>query len=280
MDYNYIDFNNSNISGIPMNDFNNNMSYDYVINNLDNNLNMDICSNSEPDENISNIMRIKNRLISILNDNKIDENIINASGSTENISEPEPEDILEPESEDISETLMVQDKELTVDEMCSMYGDFIDKYKIEQDKYFECEKQFNNEIENSKSDIKKLDLIVKFMHEIDQEVCNNQLIEDTINNLNTVSKEIEDNSKLEKARKEYIMSRLEINKYLKMIKKINNVNVANICPLCLSNNVSLYLNPCGHTCCDECYERLISTEGKKCFLCRDHIMNKKPLYFS
>tara|TARA_Y100000389_G_C17407242_1_gene488770 strand:- start:350 stop:1186 length:837 start_codon:yes stop_codon:yes gene_type:complete len=278
MDYNYIDL-NSNISGIPMNDFNNNVSYDYVINNLDSNLNMDVCSDSGQNENVANIIKIKNGLISILNDNTISDNIINEykdnKSEPESSQEPEPESSQEPEPEPSKEP-----EENMIDKMCSMYSDFIEKYKIEQDKYFECEKQFNKEIENSKSDIKKLDLIVKFMHEIDQEVCNNQLIEDTIDNLNSVSKEIEDNSKLERSRKEYIMSRLEINKYLKMIKKINNVNVANICPLCLSNNVSLYLNPCGHTCCDECYDRLTEREGNKCFLCRQHIMNKNPLYFS
>jgi hypothetical protein len=285
MDYNYIDFNsNSNISGIPMSDFNNQISYEYVINNLDNNLNMDVC-NDEPNENISNIIRIKNNIINILNDNTVSELIVNES-LTESEPEPEPEPVLEPEPESNlepeSESNLESEsnEENIIDSMCSMYGGFIKEYKLEQDKYFECEKNFNKEINKSKSDIKKLDLIVKFINEIDQDVCNDQLIGDTILNLNNVSKEIEDNSKIESARKEYIMSRLRINKYLKMIKKINNMNISNICPLCLSNMVSSYLNPCGHTCCDECYERLISTEGKKCFLCRQHIMNKNPLYFS
>ena len=288
MDYNYIDFNNSNISGIPTNDFynNNNTSYDYIIDNIDNNLNMDVCS--EQTDNVSNIIRIKNNIVNILNDNTISKELLNNVESeleniepeTENIEpESEPEN-LEPENLEPEPESVEIDKELNIDNMCNIYGDFINKYREEQEKYFKCEKDFNNEIEKSKSEIKKLDLIVKFMNEIDQGACNDLLIEDTIDNLKKISIEIDNNSNLEKTRKEYILSRININKYLKMIKKINNMNVSNVCPLCLTNTVSLYLNPCGHTCCDECYERLVSNQDRKCFLCRQHIMNKNPLYFS
>ena len=289
MDYNYIDFNNSNISGIPTNDFynNNNISYDYIIDNIDNNLNMDVCS--EQTDNVSNIIRIKNNIVNILNDNTISKELLNnVESELENI-EPETENIeseniepenLEPENLEPEPESVEIDKELNIDNMCNIYGDFINKYREEQEKYFKCEKDFNNEIEKSKSEIKKLDLIVKFMNEIDQGACNDLLIEDTIDNLKKISIEIDNNSNLEKTRKEYILSRININKYLKMIKKINNMNVSNVCPLCLTNTVSLYLNPCGHTCCDECYERLVSNQDRKCFLCRQHIMNKNPLYFS
>ena len=37
---------------------------------------------------------------------------------------------------------------------------------------------------------------------------------------------------------------------------MNKMNTANICPLCLTNAVNIYLNPCGHTCCDSCYDKL------------------------
>jgi len=33
------------------------------------------------------------------------------------------------------------------------------------------------------------------------------------------------------------------------------MNTSNLGPQCLTNTLSLYLNPCGHTCCDSCYER-------------------------
>ena len=61
---------------------------------------------------------------------------------------------------------------------------------------------------------------------------------------------------------------------------INSLNVSNTCPLCLTNSVNIYLNPCGHTCCDDCYGRLLVNNDNKCFLCRSNIMNKNSLYFS
>ena len=65
-----------------------------------------------------------------------------------------------------------------------------------------------------------------------------------------------------------------------MIKKLNKLNITNTCPTCLTNPVNIYFNPCGHTLCDDCYERISSDNEKKCFLCRMRVMNKHPLYFS
>ena len=95
-----------------------------------------------------------------------------------------------------------------------------------------------------------------------------------------LSKNIEENNNLKEKRKNYIESKKEINEYLIMIKKLNKMNTSNLCPLCLTNTLSIYLNPCGHTCCDKCYERLSNDAERKCFLCRSRIMSKFPLYFS
>ena len=64
------------------------------------------------------------------------------------------------------------------------------------------------------------------------------------------------------------------------LKKLNSMNVTNTCPTCLSKPVNIYLNPCGHTLCDDCYDRISYDNERKCFLCRTRVMNKSPLYFS
>ena len=37
--------------------------------------------------------------------------------------------------------------------------------------------------------------------------------------------------------------------YFDIIKSLNNLNTSAICPLCLTNRVEVYINPCGHCNC-------------------------------
>ena len=203
--------------------------YEYIVDNLDNRISIGTTCPQE-NEDITEIIKIKNGIINILNntDDIFEEN---GSGVTEN---DEDTDIFNKLTED--------------------YDKFCENYKKEQSKYFDLEKNFNIEITNSKNNIKKLDMIVNFMKEFDEEVCPDGLTENN--------------------------SRKMVNKYLSFIKKINKLNTANVCPLCLSNAVNIYLNPCGHTCCDSCYEKLETNHENKCFLCRCKIMQKNSLYFS
>ena len=229
--------------------------YEYIIDNLDNRISIGTTCPQE-NEDITEIIKIKNGIINILNntDDIFEEN---ESGVTEN---DEDTDIFNKLTED--------------------YDKFYENYKKEQSKYFDLEKNFNIEITNSKNNIKKLDMIVNFMKEFDEEVCPDGLTENIVGNMKILSKNIEENSKIDAIRKEYINSRKMVNKYLSFIKKMNKLNTANVCPLCLSNAVNIYLNPCGHTCCDSCYEKLETNHEKKCFLCRCKIMQKNSLYFS
>ena len=230
-------------------------TYEYIIDNLDNRISIGTTCSQE-NENITEIIKIKNGIINILNntDDIFEEN---GSGVTEN---DEDTDIFNKLTED--------------------YDKFYEDYKKEQSKYFEYEKNLNMEINNSKNNIKKLDMIVSFMKEFDGDVCPDGLTENIIENMKVLSKNIEENSKILNIRKEYINSRKIINKYLSFIKKMNKMNTANLCPLCLTNAVNIYLNPCGHTCCDGCYEKLETNHDNKCFLCRSKIIHKNPLYFS
>ena len=224
--------------------------YEYIINNIDNSVQMTTCS--QENVNITEIIKIKNGIINILNNN---------------------DDIFEENGSGVTEDDEIK---LLIDD----YDKFFENYKKEQSKYFEYEKNLNMEINNSKNNIKKLDMIVSFMKEFDDDVCPDGLTENIIGNMKVLSKNIEENSKILNIRKEYINSRKMINKYLSFIKKMNKLNTANVCPLCLSNAVNIYLNPCGHTCCDSCYEKLETNHEKKCFLCRCKIMQKNSLYFS
>jgi hypothetical protein len=64
------------------------------------------------------------------------------------------------------------------------------------------------------------------------------------------------------------------------VKEIVSTEVGNekthLCPICFINEVSLCLEPCGHTVCGECSNRV----NYSCMVCRKRIDKKIRLYFS
>ncbi len=260
MDYSsFINYDNNTSDIYGFQNMSNNISYEYVIDNLDNNIQRATCYEEMP--TVEHAINIRNGIINILNDNNLDsdktQSNINASG--EIIEEEKKEDD-------------------NVKKCSDMFDEFIKDYKKKQEYYLECKNKFQDEISRSKNNIKKLDLIIQFIRELDKD-CNDQETEELLNNLKNLSNKIENDKNIITARTEYIKCRKDIENNLNLIKKINSLNMSNTCPLCLTNQVNIYLNPCGHTCCEECYGRLSNTENK-CFLCRSNIMSKNPLYFS
>ena len=258
MDYaNFINYNNDTNDIYGFQNMSNNISYEYIIDNIDNNVQRATCKEEIP--SIEHAMNIRNSIINILNDNDLDsdktKSNINASG-----------------------VIIEEKKEDNVKKCSDMFDEFIKDYKKKQEHYLECKNKFQDEINRSKNNIKKLDLIIQFIRELDKD-CNDQETEELLNSLKILSNKIENDKNIITARTEYIKSRKDIENNLNLIKKINSMNMSNTCPLCLTNQVNIYLNPCGHTCCEECYGRLSNTENK-CFLCRSNIMSKNPLYFS
>ena len=267
MDYsNFINFDNNNTNTNDIYGFqnmSNNISYEYIIDNIDNNIQQSNCNREVT--SVEYALNIRNSIINTLNDNNLDIEELDKSQSNINGS-----------------GIIIEEKVEKVDNIkkCSeMFGEFIKDYKDKQEKYLECKKNFQDEINNSKSNLKKLDLIIQFIRELDND-CNDQETEELLNNLKVLSNKIENDKNIITARIDYIKIRKEIDNHLNLIKKINSLNISNTCPLCLTNSVDIYLNPCGHTCCEDCYGRLLVNNDNKCFLCRSNIMNKYPLYFS
>jgi hypothetical protein len=222
-----------------------NTNYDYVIDNIDNT----VSNCHEETENVTDIITIKNNMMHILN---------SIEGDT-NASDTIPDKLIK---------------------LTDLYEDFRKEYLQEQEKFIKSERYMNNMISLSKSNIKKLNVVIDFMREIDDKDCKDQLNETIIDNLKQYSKNMGDNCHLEEAKKEYTGSRKSIIKYLDVIKKLNKLNISNTCPTCLTNPVNIYLNPCGHTLCGDCYDRINIDQEKKCFLCRTRVLSKFPLYFS
>ena len=73
-----------------------------------------------------------------------------------------------------------------------------------------------------------------------------------------------------------------MKKYMDVLLYLNKGNVGNTCSLCLTNNVKFYFNPCGHTCCEECLNKMgsqLRLQDTKCVFCRKNIYETKKLYY-
>lgn len=96
------------------------------------------------------------------------------------------------------------------------------------------------------------------------------------------------NSLLEK--QEAIVSELQTNVCLLICKKdklevtiralgtsyniLKNAPIHHTCPICITNEVDTYLEPCGHTLCRTC------NRGTYCHMCRTKVRTAKSLYYS
>ncbi len=243
MDLNYSGIINNIYSGQNITSHDN---YEYIIDTIDNNI-YSVCS--ETSEDVNNVINIKNNIIDILN------SVSDIDNSTT-------------ESED------------KLVKLTDLFGDFKKEYLEKQSQYFETEKKMNEMIKDAKTNIKKLDVVMDFMKTLDTEDCDDGLNSTIIENIKKYTEKLNENEKLSEAKNNYIQTRKEMIKYLNVIKKLNSVNVTNTCPTCLTNPINIYLNPCGHTLCDDCYSRISNDHERKCFLCRTRVMNKSPLYFS
>jgi hypothetical protein len=55
---------------------------------------------------------------------------------------------------------------------------------------------------------------------------------------------------------------------------LRNVPYTHKCPICLTNEVDTYLEPCGHTLCASC------NQSNYCHMCRTRVKTSKGLYYS
>ena len=117
------------------------------------------------------------------------------------------------------------------------------------------------------------------MKQIEEDYKINNSIKDIINKLNDYSKQILENNKLKNTKDKYITKRKELNSYLYFIQKLNKWNICSICPICITNKIDSYCNPCGHTSCKGRLERSSEANHNKCAICRDYVMDIRKLYF-
>ena len=168
---------------------------------------------------------------------------------------------------------------------------FSEDFQTLQKEFHEVDRELTQEIKNIKSNIDKLDTMIEFINKlnIDPE---NKLMEDIVVNIKKLSNTVSKTENFEKLKKKYVEKRKQLNKYLYLFRKINKWNFSNMCPICLSNSIDHYLDPCGHTLCKECIEQNAKmnnqnqnqenidsfTNNTQCPICRVFIQKSKPLF--
>lgn len=152
-----------------------------------------------------------------------------------------------------------------------------------QDEIEEYHQKYQMEVKKTKENIDKIDCSIQFIQTCNKEYESNKKIKSIIDSLTEYIKTINENDKLKVAKEEYINKRKLINKHLCLINAVNKLNVAAICPICLTDKIDSYCNPCGHTACNACLDKTSSivnnVNHNKCPICREYVMDIRKLYF-
>tara|TARA_B100000575_G_C23098658_1_gene633793 strand:- start:171 stop:935 length:765 start_codon:yes stop_codon:yes gene_type:complete len=149
---------------------------------------------------------------------------------------------------------------------------------------------FKGEIKILQDNISTLDNMIRFIEKLPEEHKDETIMKTIIESMNELSNKIMKNDKLKETRKEYIQKRKEIEKYIYFIQKLNNFNQCNICPVCFTNTVDHFVDPCGHTFCKDCIKTLRKNpevdlyeigrnDNSQCCFCRERIKTIRQLYF-
>jgi hypothetical protein len=143
--------------------------------------------------------------------------------------------------------------------------------------------KYQEVVKKTKENVDKIECSIQFIKTCNKEYESDEKIKSIIDSLNEYIKTINENDKLKEVKEEYIQKRKLINKHLYLINTINKLNVSAICPICLTDKIDSYCNPCGHTACKKCLDKNSSivnnVNNNKCPICREYITDIRKLYF-
>lgn len=170
-----------------------------------------------------------------------------------------------------------------IDDIVSKLKEFSRNFNILQKDLDKSYQKYNECVETTKVNIKKINDSIELIKTCNKEYEIDEKVKTIIDSLVDYIKSIEENDKLNETKREYINSRKQLNKHLYLINTINNWNTSAICPICLTDKIDSYCNPCGHTSCRKCLDKnsniINNTNHNKCPICREYVMDIRKLYF-
>ena len=167
-------------------------------------------------------------------------------------------------------------------ELIGEFDNFMKYFDLKQKELLKIEKKFFEEIKKNKEDVKQINQLIEYFSILKDKYDDSEENQETHNNMLKFANNILNNSKIESVKEEFIIRKREMLQYLDIIKYLNKTNVGNTCSLCLTNNVKFYFNPCGHTCCEDCLNKMgnqLMLQDTKCAFCRKNIYETKKLYY-
>ena len=174
-----------------------------------------------------------------------------------------------------------------IDDLYEKIKNINEEFKVLQDRLYEAEDELKTEINKLNSNIKKLDNFIEFLKSLS--TIEYEFVKVIIKNINDLSSKLSNVESFKTAKKKYETERKNILKYIYFLKKVNKMNVTNMCVVCMEEQVTHFINPCGHTFCKACLEKHLDVEDidnidtihndKKCPMCRKYVLNVNPLYF-
>ena len=167
-------------------------------------------------------------------------------------------------------------------ELIGEFDNFMKYFDLKQKELLKIEKKFFEEIKKNKEDVKQINQLIEYFGILKDKYDDSEENQETHNNMLKFANNILNNSKIESVKEEFIIRKREMLQYLDIIKYLNKANVGNTCSLCLTNNVNFYFNPCGHTCCEECLNKMgiqLRLQDTQCVFCRKNIYETKKLYY-
>ena len=216
-------------------------------------------------------------------------NIRNPISINNNLTE-EPIKIIEHLSDILhnKEIIKINDPEFKdeeIDNIISKLKEYHNNFIELQKDLDEAQKEYADYMKNTNANINKINSSIQFIRTCSSEYENDEKIKIIIDSMLDYIKTIKDNDKLEKYKKIYINKRKKLNKYLYLINNINNWNNSAICPVCITEKIDSYCNPCGHTFCKNCLDKSSNvinntnnTNNNKCPICREYVMDIRKLY--
>jgi hypothetical protein len=221
------------------------------------NLNMNTLNNSaELNENIEKIMKIKSEFTNYLSD-KFTE-----------LTDLEDKDFVEHKKK--------------IEKGVESINELMESFDNQQRKVIEVEERYKKSIDSVESDSRIITEFNSFVTKISKKY--KEIDVDEINKpIVKLCEEIRDNTGNLELKNEYQKELYILKYYLHhFIKKINQGNIGSTCSLCIQQPVDTFLNPCGHTGCSDCIEKLKDRGNEhnlNCFICRQRVNSFHKLYF-
>ena len=135
----------------------------------------------------------------------------------------------------------------------------------------------------TQENIQKINNSIQLIKTCSKEYDSDSSTKTIIDSLKDYIKSINENDKLSVSKQEYIQKRKLLNKHIHLINSINSWNTSAICPICITDKIDSYCNPCGHTACRNCLDKnsniINNVNHNKCPICREHVMDIRKLYF-